>query len=86
MLGDFFREKDSAAVVAFVGDLAVALFEGVPEPANGKEVPAKTKVSCGMFPALTAACVMMLVYPSPYFLHISRDSLTKEQCKCLREK
>ena len=49
-LGDFFREKSASAVAAFAGDLVDALFKGVPESANSKEIPAKTKVP-------RAACV-----------------------------
>ncbi len=43
-LGAFFREKSAPAVSAFAGDLVDALFQGIPESANSKEVPAKTKV------------------------------------------
>ena len=44
MLGDFFREKDAVAVATFASNLVDALFQGVPESASSKEVPAKTKV------------------------------------------
>ena len=50
MLSDFLQGKDPAAVAAFAGDLIGALFEGVPETSNGKEVPAKTKVTCDASP------------------------------------
>ena len=46
-LGDFFREKSATAIAAFASDLVDALFKGVPESANSKEIPAKTKVPRG---------------------------------------
>ena len=60
-LGDFFREKDVAAVAAFAGNLVDALFRGVPDSASSKEVPAKTKVmsvsTLCMTPARRSPCI-----------------------------
>ena len=84
-LGDFFREKSAPAVAAFAGDLVDALFQGIPESANSKEVPAKTKVRRG-------SCVITMFMPACWtlpicFVHIA---LAKHQhvrpvldCACL---